>query len=65
MITETKESVTFQFNDEEVIGAIANLIRLRQFCEKIGGHDELAKDLQTAIEIMKWAYCELFGGDEE
>lgn len=63
MITETKESVTFQFNDEEVVSAIANLIKLKEFCENKDSLDELTKDLQTAIEIMKWAYCKLFGED--
>lgn len=63
MITETKESVTFHFNDEEVVSAIANLIKLKEFCENKDNLDELTKDLQTAIEIMKWAYCKLFGED--
>lgn len=63
MITETKESVTFHFNDEEVVSAIANLIKLKEFCENKDSLDELTKDLQTAIEIMKWAYCKLFGED--
>lgn len=63
MITETKESVTFHFNDEEVVSAIANLIKMKEFCENKDSLDELTKDLQTAIEIMKWAYCELFGED--
>ena len=63
MITETKESVTFHFYDEEVVSAIASLIKLKEFCENKDSLDELTKDLQTVIEIMKWAYCKLFGED--
>lgn len=65
MKTVTKESVTFRFNDEELVDTIAHLMDLKDYCDKKGEHDDLVKDLQTAIDVMEWAFCELFGEEKE
>lgn len=67
--TRDANGVEYSFESEEILGSIALLTGLRDFCleqdEVTEGRKETAGALTTAVDVMSVFWCEHFGGEKD